>query len=68
MSERHDGETCLPLDDEFEQLLERVRVQEGLETVEQAGEYLLRRRLRKGVADLTGRGRALYPVSRTQSR
>lgn len=53
----------LALDEELAQTLEAVREQQGLETLDQAAEWLLRRRLRKGTASLTGRGRALYPVS-----
>ncbi|RUR27719.1 hypothetical protein [Vreelandella nanhaiensis] len=52
----------LPLDEELEKQLEAVRQQEGLETIDQAAEWLLRRRLRKGVGSLTGRGRALYEI------
>lgn len=52
----------LPLDSELETCLERVRAQEGLESLDQAYEFLIRRRLRKGTAALTGRGRALYPI------
>ncbi|WP_322528534.1 hypothetical protein R5R73_01230 [Salinicola sp. LHM] len=52
----------LPLDPELETQLERVRVKEGLDSLDQAYEFLIRRRLRKGIAALTGRGRALYPI------
>ncbi|MEQ4541163.1 MAG: hypothetical protein ABN479_19720 [Billgrantia sp.] len=54
----------LALDEELAQTLEAVREQQGLETLDQAAEWLLRRRLRKGTASLTGRGRALYPVNK----
>lgn len=50
----------LVLDEELERQLEAVRQQQGLETTDQAAEWLLRRRMRKGVGSLTGRGRALY--------
>jgi len=50
----------LVLDEELERQLEAVRQQQGLETTDQAAEWLLRRRMRKGVGNLTGRGRALY--------
>ncbi|SDK70339.1 hypothetical protein [Billgrantia gudaonensis] len=56
-------EETLNVDDRMEALLDRVRHQEGLETNAQAAEFLLRRRLRKGVQGLTGRGRALYPIN-----
>lgn len=61
-------EERLSVDAELEALLEQVRQREGLETCEQAAEFLLRRRLRKGTASLTGRGRALYPVSNSGGR
>lgn len=57
------GELHLPLDDQLEALLEQVRDQQGLASVDQAAEWLLRRRLRKGTQGLTGRGRALYPCT-----
>lgn len=57
-------EMHLPLDDELEAVLEEVRVQQDLATIEDAAEWLLRRRLRKGTQGLTGRGRALYPAGR----
>lgn len=55
-------EIHLALDEEMERTLEAVRQQQGLETKDQAAEWLLRRRMRKGVGNLTGRGRALYEV------
>ncbi|WP_447529833.1 hypothetical protein [Vreelandella sp. TE19] len=55
------------LDDELEAKLEAVRQQQGLDTIEQAAEWLLRRRMRKGVGSLTGRGRALYDTGRGRS-
>mgnify|MGYP004344157205 FL=1 len=54
----------LVLDDELERQLEAVRKQQGLTTLDQAAEWLARRRLRKGVGNLTGRGRALYDIKR----
>lgn len=55
-------ENRLALDEELEAKLEAVRQQQGLDTIDQAAEFLTRRRLRKGVGSLTGRGRALYEV------
>ncbi|NYS80135.1 hypothetical protein HZS80_20940 [Halomonas glaciei] len=52
----------LALDEELDTQLEAVRQQQGLETLDQAAEWLTRRRLRKGTASLTGRGRALYEI------
>ncbi|WP_447555668.1 hypothetical protein [Vreelandella sp. EE22] len=57
----------LVLDDELERQLEAVRKQEGLSTIDEAAEWLTRRRLRKGTQGLTGRGRALYPVAGERS-
>lgn len=57
----------LLLDDELERQLEAVRKQEGLNSIDEAAEWLTRRRLRKGTQGLTGRGRALYPVSGDRS-
>lgn len=42
--------------------LERVRLQQGLESIEQAAEWLLKTRLRNAARSTTGRGRALYLV------
>lgn len=58
------GELYLPLDDDLEAVLEQVREQQNLSNLEEAYEWLLRRRLRKGTQELTGRGRALYPAGR----
>lgn len=63
-----DDALCLPMDDELEAVLERVRVQQNLNTQQEAAEWLLRRRLRKGAQGLTGRGRALYPVTQKGDR
>ena len=52
----------LSLDEELEEAIAAVREREGLETLDQAAEWLLRRRLRKGTQSLTGRGRALCDV------
>jgi hypothetical protein len=41
-------------------VLERIRVQYALTTVEQAAEWLAKRRLRRSAQQITGRGRALY--------
>lgn len=54
----------LPLDDQLEAVLQQVCEQQDLQSLEDAAEWLLRRRLRKGTQGLTGRGRALYPVGR----
>ncbi|WP_106418198.1 hypothetical protein [Salinicola tamaricis] len=50
------------IDEEMARELERVRLQEGLASRDEAAEFLMRRRMRTGTADLTGRGRALYPI------
>lgn len=54
----------LPLDDQLEAVLQQVCEQQDLQSLDDAAEWLLRRRLRKGTQGLTGRGRALYPVGR----
>lgn len=54
----------LNLTQQAEAALEAVREQQGLETLEQAAEWLLRRRIRRGSQGLTGRGRALYDTQR----
>lgn len=61
-------ELRLSLDAELEDVLEAVRDEQGLESLDQAAEWLLRRRLRKGTASLTGRGRALYPINPGEHR
>ncbi len=61
-------EQLIEIDARLNPVLEAVRAQQGLETLGQAAEWLLRRRLRKGAQGLTGRGRALYPVTRNGDR
>lgn len=55
-------EHTIEADEHERQLLEAVRQQQGLETLDQAAEFLLRKHIRNSNASLTGRGRALYPV------
>lgn len=43
-------------------LLERVRRQQGLASIQQAAEWLAKSALRKAAKRTSGRGRALYPV------
>jgi len=43
-------------------MLEKVRQHQGLETVEQAAEWLAKSALRKAAKRTSGRGRALYQV------
>lgn len=50
------------LDTHTQAVLDAVCRQQGLATPEQAAEWLLRRRIRRGAQEITGRGRALYPV------
>lgn len=52
----------MELDQQARAVLDAVRHQQGLESREQAAEWLLRRRIRRGAQGLTGRGRALYEV------
>lgn len=55
-------EQPMELDPQAREVLDTVRLQQGLETREQAAEFLLRRRIRRGAQGLTGRGRAIYEV------
>lgn len=54
-------------DAQLDHLIEQVREQHGIESREAAMEFLLKRRLRRGAHQLSGRGRAIYPV-RTESK
>ena len=53
----------IPADTSLERVLEAVREQQGLETIDQAAEFLLRRRMRIMARRSTGR-RALSPVGK----
>lgn len=55
-------EQPMELDEQAKAVLDAVCEQQGLENREQAAEWLLRRRIRRGTQGLTGRGRALYEV------
>jgi hypothetical protein len=52
------------LNDDERATIEAIRVRHGLDTVDQACEWLVKAALREGVKKITGRGRALYPVDR----
>lgn len=52
----------MELSEQERQLLETVRHQQGLDTLNQAAEWLIKQRLRGASLRLTGRNRALYPV------
>ena len=52
------------LSDEERAVLELVRKRQGLASIEQAAEWLIKSRLRKQSKNMTGRGRALYQVER----
>ena len=55
----------VPTDDpELNAQLDRVCITYGIETRAEAAEFLLKRRLRRGASQISGRGRALYPVTR----
>lgn len=54
----------IALTDSERDVLERIRVRQGLTTIEQAAEWLAKRRLRRAVEHVTGRGRALHVVER----
>lgn len=53
------------MEPDIKAVLDAVCQQQGLATREQAAEWLLRRRIRRGTQEITGRGRALYPVRNT---
>ncbi|MGB6054488.1 MAG: hypothetical protein WBG17_04525 [Burkholderiaceae bacterium] len=53
---------------EERELLERVRQQQGLESIEQAAEWLAKTRLRKHARQINGRGRALYAVDKGRAK
>lgn len=58
----HNRPVCMEIDSHNEErLLEAVRQQHGLATLDQAAEFLTRRRLRKGARKVAG-PRAMYPV------
>jgi phosphohistidine phosphatase SixA len=57
----------ITINDEERDLLERVRQQQGLESIEQAAEWLAKRRLRNQARQLSGRGRALYVIGKKAS-
>jgi hypothetical protein len=52
----------ISLSDEDYALLELVRLHQGLDSIEQAAEWLAKTRLRRQAKDMTGRGRALVLV------
>ncbi|MBR7782671.1 hypothetical protein [Undibacterium luofuense] len=52
------------VNDEELALLEQVRLQQGLGSVDEAAEWLVKRRLRRQSKQITGRGRSLYVVER----
>ena len=59
-------EQPMELDQEMKAVLDAICAQQGLATREQAAEWLLRRRIRRGAQGLTGRGRAIYDVTGEQ--
>lgn len=54
----------IELSEDDAELLENIRKQQGLATVDQAAEWLIKQRLRTASLKLTGRNRALYPVKK----
>lgn len=55
----------IEMDEHTQAVLDAVCQQQELATREQAAEWLLRRRIRRGTQEITGRGRALYAVRNT---
>lgn len=50
------------LSDDERQMIENIRQREGLESIDQALEWLVKTSVRNGARRITGRGRALYPI------
>ena len=48
--------------DEERRILEEVRMQQGLDSIEKAAEWLAKQRLLRQTRNLSGRGRALHLV------
>lgn len=57
----------MTVSDEECELLEQVRQQQGLATIEEAAEWLAKTRLRRQSKKISGRGRALYLVRKKKS-
>ncbi len=55
-------EITLELTDQQADLLDTIRRQQGLETMDQAAEWLIKQRMRGASLKLTGRNRALHSV------
>ena len=55
------------INDEEREILDRVRRQQGLATIEQAAEWLAKSRLRRQSKQISGRGRALYIAPKGKS-
>lgn len=55
-------EINIELSERQEALLEEIRHQEGLDTKDQAAEWLVKQRLKRCSLKLTGRNRALHAV------
>lgn len=55
-------EITLELTEQQQRELEQIQSQEGLETTDQAAEWLLKQRMRHASLRLTGRNRALHAV------
>ena len=58
----------ITLNDDEHDALERIRQQQGLGTIEQTAEWLVKSRLRKQTKQFTGRGRSLYAVHRPHNK
>jgi len=55
-------EISLDLTDQQAHLLDTIRKQQGLQTLDEAAEWLVKQRLRGASLKLTGRSRALHAV------
>lgn len=52
--------------DEEKRMLEAVRIRQGLDSIEEAAEWLVRQLLLRQTRNLSGRWRALYLVTRNK--
>ena len=54
----------IDVSDEEKKILETVRIRQGLDSIEEAAEWLAKQRLLRQTRNLSGRGRALHLVNK----
>lgn len=54
----------IDVSDEEKKILEQIQMQQGLDSIEEAAEWLAKQRLLRQTRNLSGRGRALYLVNK----